>query len=117
MLGEASCAGCQFLTAIDSGYSNYTVTDTDAYCLKNANPALPAPMPYDWEFNEGKDNWPATQNNRCELYKPIPFAYDDYPVHGNFAEMYHADVEGETQPSSLWWMTEEVSALIKNGVD
>ena len=43
-----SCADCKFFMTYDSGYSNYTVMETTACCLKNLNPHLPAEESYSW---------------------------------------------------------------------
>lgn len=37
----AKCSACAFLVFVDSGYSNYTVTETTACCILNLNPILP----------------------------------------------------------------------------
>jgi hypothetical protein len=63
--GRNSCLHCAYLYYQDTGYSNYTVEDTNADCALDLNPRLPAAKPYDWNQNPNDDNWPATQNAAC----------------------------------------------------
>ena len=81
LLGQTSCIGCKFLFFQDRGYSNFTVEETDVCCALNLNANLPAGMPYDWNCGD-EDNWPKTDNSRCERYE-----------HSNCA--VHLDVDGE----------------------
>jgi hypothetical protein len=64
-----SCVGCAFLYTEDQGYSNYTVEDTDVCCAADANPNLPASEPLDWNMKADADNWPATNQSRCQRYE------------------------------------------------
>lgn len=64
-----SCCGCTYLYTQDTGYSNWTVEDTEALCAKDKNPNLPLSRPYDWNGSEDQDNWPATQTSRCGEYR------------------------------------------------
>lgn len=92
LLGETSCARCKFLYFHDSGYSNYTVENTSTLCALDKNPHLrsdpPQDMPYDWDYNDRPDNWPATKNSRCEHYDPL----------GEGRGHVHLDVDGEDFP-------------------
>lgn len=81
-----SCIGCAYLYSKDTGYSNYTRMDTWVRCAKDANPNLEAEEPYDWNKKEVSDNWPATNNSRCEHYRKG----DGYPVPTEL------DVDGNT---------------------
>lgn len=76
---KRSCVGCKYLWAKDEGYSNYTVEETKIDCLLDRNPKLPDQRPWDWD--EEKDNWPATMMGRCEVYAEGP--------------MVHLDVDGD----------------------
>lgn len=64
-----SCIGCRFLFEKDEGYSNYTVEETVVCCALRLNKQLPADKPWDWNNNIGEDNWPKTNNSRCEEYR------------------------------------------------
>lgn len=64
-----SCIGCRFLFEKDEGYSNYTVEETVVYCALRLNKQLPADKPWDWNNNTDDDNWPKTNNSRCEEYQ------------------------------------------------
>lgn len=82
LLGETSCVGCKFLFFQDRGYSNYTVEETDTCCALGLNADLPANAPYNWTASGGEDNWPKTNNSRCERYE-----HSDITI--------HLDVDGE----------------------
>lgn len=101
LLGETSCIGCKFLYFRDSGYSNYTVENTDTICALNKNPLLPADAPYDWENREGKDNWPNTNAGRCESYE-----HSDITV--------HLDVDGENTVEEQTGDQEVIDAINGN---
>ena len=86
-----SCLGCKWLFTRDTGYSNWTVEDTDAHCAHNRNPKLPEEIPDEvrdyshvWMRPEN-DAWHATKDGRCELYD----SNSDYEA------PYHIDCEGE----------------------
>ncbi len=46
------CNDCRFFATNDSGYSNYTVMETEAHCLLNLNPHLPAEASYEWNYGK-----------------------------------------------------------------
>jgi len=50
------CTKCKFLLASDSGYSNYTVEETDLDCLKGFNKDLPAAESYRFETEQSGVN-------------------------------------------------------------
>jgi hypothetical protein len=95
MANERSCVGCKFLYSWDSGYSNYTVEETEMHCAKSRNANLPASRPWDW--NEADDNWPMTNASRCELYAP--------------GERIHLDVDGEDSVAGQSNDAEQVAAV------
>ena len=92
-----SCALCKFLYSQDNGYSNYTVEDTTVDCAKDRNPNLPEDRPWDWKFSESSDNWPATNNSRCELYAVGP--------------QVDLDVDGEVHPADCTDDPETIAAV------
>lgn len=99
--GQMSCARCKFLYLHDSGYSNYTVENTSVNCALDRNPHLAnhsPDMPYDWRYGDGKDNWPATRDSRCERYEES----DTY---------IHLDVDGENYPDEFRLDAEAVAAV------
>lgn len=100
LLGTTSCVGCKFLYARDTGYSNYTVEDTTVDCMFGLNPNLPSNMPYDWRSTTGSDNWPKTNQSRCERFSQL---------HGNDA-MIHIDVEHENRPEDFTTDPETIAA-------
>ena len=73
---DNSCIGCKFLCKQDSGYSNYTVEETEVFCALNNNPNLPAVEPYNWTTGGG-DQWKATNKSRCPSYRLGEAAYFD----------------------------------------
>ena len=100
LTGQMSCARCKFLYLHDSGYSNWTVENTSVECALDRNPHLSQSakkLPYDWDYN-GKDNWPATRDSRCERYE----AADGY---------IHLDVDGENYPDEFGLDAEAVAAV------
>lgn len=66
----------------DSGYSNYTVLETTATCLKKANPALPCEESYSWHQESG-----ANCKEMCVAVECPHFAE---------GQQLHFDVDGET---------------------
>lgn len=94
-MNEKSCVGCKFLYARDTGYSNYTVMDTDIECALNLNRNLPASEPYD--RREDPDNWTATKESRCERYAKGP--------------MVHLDVDGEVTAANSTDDPEVIEAI------
>lgn len=95
-----SCARCKFLYLHDRGYSNYTVTNISVECALDRNPHLKnqLDMPYDWRYGEGRDNWPATRDSRCERYE----ASDVY---------VHLDIDGTNYPDEFGLDAEAVAAI------
>jgi hypothetical protein len=86
-----SCLGCRFLIQRDDGYSNWTVENTKAHCILDANGFLPEDIPddicgyktdYKWVKPED-DKWYATKTQRCDKYQ-----YSD-------SEPIKLDVEGD----------------------
>lgn len=73
LLGKTSCVGCQYMYMHDTGYSNYTVLNTEVRCALDKNPNLPADAPYDWaaKHDGSRDNWPKTNESRCEKFLPF----------------------------------------------
>ena len=109
-MNENSCVGCKFLFWKDQGYSNYTVEETVVFCALKRNPKLPAYDPYDWVFGrngwpkESKgapDNWPVTQNSRCEKHAT--------------GETVYLDVEGEESVESQTTDAEVIDAINNYG--
>lgn len=78
-----SCVGCKFLYSHGSGYSNWTWLETNVNCAMNRNKNLPQEEPSDW--NKVNDNWPATNNSKCEFYSEGPYV--------------ELDVDGENGPA------------------
>jgi hypothetical protein len=76
---NTSCQGCKFLYLQDSGYSNYTVEETEVNCALDLNKDLPARDP--WDRKDDPDNWPATMYGRCNRFEEGP--------------QVHLDVDGE----------------------
>lgn len=97
LLGNRSCAGCQYLYLEDIGYSNYTVTDTIINCALDFNPNLKGKkveVPYDWQHdlaNGIKDRWPPTCGSMCGRYTALPEG----------AKPAHFDVDGNTSSSDV----------------
>lgn len=94
-MNEKSCVGCKFLYAQDTGYSNYTVMDTEIDCALNRNPNLPATEPYG--RREDPDNWDATKESRCDRYAEGP--------------MVHLDVDGEVTAANSTDDPEVIEAI------
>jgi hypothetical protein len=92
-----SCVGCKFLYSEGSGYSNWTWESDDVRCAKDRNPNLPADKPWDWKQDASADNWPHTNQSRCELY-----------AEGTFVSM---DVEGEDGPADTSSDQEQIYAI------
>lgn len=95
MANEKSCMGCKYLYEQDCGYSNYTVEETEMRCAKDRNPNLPADRPWDWYKDD--DNWPKTQDSRCELYSP--------------GKLVNLDVDGEESVASQTEDPEQLAAI------
>lgn len=90
-----SCDGCKYIMFQDSGYSNYTVLNTDVHCLLDLNENLPSERPYDW--NQSKNNWKSTNCSRCDRYCE--------------GDQIHLDVEGEESPEDCTDDEETLSAF------
>lgn len=104
LTGQTSCARCKFLYLHDSGCSNYTVENTSVECALDRNPHLAKvhhDLPYDWQYGDGRDNWPVTRDSRCERYE----ATDEHA---------HLDVDGETYPDDFGLDAEAVAAIEKH---
>ena len=77
LMGNRSCAGCEYLYFRDVGYSNYTVTETVVHCALDRNPNLKGKeveVPYDWQhdLNNGiYDRWGPTCNSMCDQFSPL----------------------------------------------
>ena len=93
---EQSCLGCKFLYTQDSGWSNWTVEETEVRCALRANPNLPADQPWNWTTGGG-DNWPATNASRCVNFAAGPSV--------------SLDVEGETHPRDCTDDPETIAAV------
>lgn len=98
MAEHTSCMQCRWLFKRDTGYSNYTIEDTEAHCVHRRNPALPAQVPdesyvymsaeeprHDWDHvwvHPKLDRWHATRSGRCELYEKTSDAIINIDVEG-----------------------------------
>lgn len=108
-----SCLRCVWLVTRDTGYSNYTVIDTDAHCVMCRNAKLPNTIPDElrvWDsdakefcwIKPERDKWHATKDGRCELYQDggkLP---------------YHIDCEGQDlvdEKEGQRLLTEEANAV------
>lgn len=99
-----SCVGCKWLYKKDTGYSNWTVMDTDVLCAKDKNPNLPASDPYDWIEEADTDNWDKTKESRCGLYAE--------------GQGVHLDVDGERGPADCTDDAEVIAVIAAHaGVD
>lgn len=99
-MNEKSCVGCKYLYSEGQGYSNYTWEETEVRCAQDRNKNLPKEQPYDWE--EEPDNWPATNDSRCELFAPLV---------GKRVEM---DVDGEDGPADFTYDEGAIEAICKH---
>lgn len=64
------CYNCKFWATEDSGYSNYTVTETTVHCLKKQ--FEPIEESYSWksyENNPDNDHEFFKQAEKCEFFK------------------------------------------------
>jgi hypothetical protein len=101
--GRTSCLECAYLYFQDTGYSNYTVEDTEVRCALNRNPHLPADKPYDWYMPPGTDNWARTQNSICEELVELGTSH-----------RAHFDVDGEEGIEQFGLPPEVESAILKD---
>jgi hypothetical protein len=92
-----SCWGCKYLYSSGEGYSNFTWLETNVNCAKDRNPNLPAGEPYDWNKDADADNWPKTNQSRCDLYAP-----------GAWIEL---DIDGEVLPDDYTQDAEVIEAV------
>ncbi len=77
-----SCLQCKFLFTRDTGWSNYTVLETELHCVLKLNPKLPAEIPDEvrgyshnaW-MTPANDKWHATKDSRCGKYQHTDEAY------------------------------------------
>lgn len=84
------CANCSLLILFDSGYSNWTVEETEAHCLRNANPDLPGNTGF------GEDDESLQEERECEFFcagKPASIDVDREDVRGDgsFVDYFHTD--------------------------
>lgn len=108
--GKTSCRNCQFLIAKDSGYSNYTVMDTELVCVLNANPHLPLSGvdAFDYFKDECrgiKDRLPQTCNSLCLRFIP----------RGTELEHFNLDVDMEVDiaDATRGFAQEAIDAITK----
>ena len=97
LMGNRSCAGCEYLYFQDVGwylnYSDCSVTDMVIHCALDRNPNLKdkeVEVPYDWrhDLNNGiHDRWGPTCNSMCERFTPLKQG----------ASPASFDVDGETK--------------------
>ena len=77
LMGNRSCAGCEYLYFRDTGYSNYTILEESVHCALDRNPNLKdkdVEVPYDWQrdlSNGIHDRWEPTCNSMCERFSPL----------------------------------------------
>lgn len=64
---EKRCPNCKFWALVDSGYSNYTVTETTVHCLKKY--FEPIEESYSWVTKEGREHPFLKQAETCVDYK------------------------------------------------
>lgn len=94
MMGT-SCRHCIWLFTRDTGYSNWTVLDTEMHCARRMNPRLPAKLPSAVQSGSrdqpALDKWHATRNGRCQDFRREP---PDVPL-----PFHHIDCDGEEIPT------------------
>lgn len=95
-----SCAQCKFLYFHDSGYSNYTVEETEVKCALGKNPNLPALKPYDWRRKGSSDNWKMTNKSACANF--------------SMGRQVYLDVDNEDGPADYTEDEEVIEAVIKH---
>jgi hypothetical protein len=103
-----SCVNCKYLYQVDDGYSNYTVLNTYVLCAKERNENLisgAVEAPSDWNQEECSDNWPATQNARCELYAKLPET-NEWPI--------QIDCDHEYGPADFTKDEEAIAAICQH---
>lgn len=101
--GTASCVGCQALYFHDSGYSNYTVEETQVYCALDKNPGLKdgARQPWDWNYETENDNWPVTKDGVCGSYRQIGANIDHVHRDVDCHDVVRSDYEGSIDSDIL----------------
>jgi hypothetical protein len=73
------CNNCAWLLLKDEGYSNYTVEETNAYCLLNLHPLMPGTTSYKDE-DDAYD-----QAEKCDSFLPgEPLRVDVEIEEGNY---------------------------------
>lgn len=92
-----SCVGCKYLYTYGSGYSNYTWEETFVCCALDKNQNLEAEEPYDWKEDPENDNWPKTNESRCDSYSS--------------GEKVTLDVDGEDRISEYTNDQEAIDAI------
>jgi hypothetical protein len=66
------CTECKFLVLTDEGYSNWTVENTTAICLHNANPKFPC----DSYYGRAPEHKFAAQCEHYAFGTPVHFDVD-----------------------------------------
>ena len=87
-MSEKRCTNCKFLLAMDSGYSNWTVTETDLDCLKGFNDRLPATESYRFETEHSDVNAVA---EKCPHYREGESTHIDVDWEDGDAANYNDD--------------------------
>jgi hypothetical protein len=109
LMGCNSCVGCQYMYFQDTGYSNYTVLETEVRCALDLNPNLPADKPYDWMYSKdgSKNNWPKTNESRCMSF-----------LAGNPWDPPHFNVDDGAEEHDDFFMSEptHLSSAAKNAI-
>ena len=87
------CYNCRWALRQDTGYSNYTVLETEIHCLKNLSPYFPVNEGYGAESEDHKFMRVAELCNAYERGEPLYFDCDlekvTYP-HRDVTERFHA---------------------------
>lgn len=91
---EKLCTHCALCYRQDSGYSNYTVEETEISCLLDLNPHFPATESYLWETEQSKEVRIA---QKCKSYRN--------------GEPIHIDVERESGNDIRFYTKDEVALL------
>lgn len=96
-----SCLSCKYLYFQETGYSNYTVLDTEINCALDKNKNLPAYEPWGWKINNPcGDNWDKTSTSRCSSYSK--------------GECITLDIDGEDGPADESDDEEQIEAICKH---
>ena len=89
-MSEERCTNCKFFLAVDSGYSNYTVEETELDCLKGLNKRLPATESYRFETEQSDVNAFAEE---CNYFSSGEGTYIDVDREDGDEENYNDDLE------------------------